>query len=82
MKAPPQPLLNVSVSPSAPTLLLRQHVWVSISTDLHLDATRDFRDLGCHVNIINNLQTLDKETRAFGLSKDYQVLPLSPLLSL
>ena len=57
-------------------------MWVSISTDLHLDATRDFRDLGCHVNIINNLQTLDKETRAFGLSKDYQVLPLSPLLSL
>ena len=57
-------------------------MWVSISTDLHLDATRDFRDLGCHVNIINNLQTLDKETRAFGLSKDYQVLPLSPLLFL
>ncbi|GAX84898.1 hypothetical protein CEUSTIGMA_g12319.t1 [Chlamydomonas eustigma] len=50
----------------------RKHVWVSISTDLHLDATRDFRDLGCHINIINNCQSLDKETRTFGLSKDYQ----------
>ena len=51
----------------------RQHVWVSISTDLHLDAQRDFQDLGCHINIINNCQTLDKETKALGLSKDFQV---------
>ena len=51
----------------------RQHIWVSISTDLHLDASRDFRDLGCHINIINNVQSLDKETRALGLNKDFQV---------
>jgi hypothetical protein len=53
---------------------VRKHVWVSISTDLHLDATSDFRDLGCHINIINNCQSLDKETRTFGLSKDFQVI--------
>lgn len=48
-------------------------MWVSISTDLHLDAVRDFRDLGCHISIINNCQTLDKHTKGLGLSKEYQV---------
>eukprot|EP00798_Chlamydomonas_sp_ICE-L_P028196 gene28196-31292_t len=50
----------------------RKHVWVSISTDLHIDSTRDFRDLGCHINVINNCQTLDKESRALGLSKEFK----------
>ena len=38
----------------------RKHVWVSISSDLHIDANRDLKDLGCHVNIINGCTTLDK----------------------
>ena len=40
--------------------------------DLHHDATRDLRALGCHVTVINNCQTLDKETRVSGLAKDMQ----------
>ncbi|MEW5313763.1 MAG: hypothetical protein WDW38_005303 [Sanguina aurantia] len=50
----------------------RKHVWFSTSSDLHLDAERDLRDLGCHVHVINNCQAIDKETRALGLSKDFQ----------
>ena len=34
----------------------RKAVWVSTSTDLCADATRDLRDLGCHVKVIHNLQ--------------------------
>ena len=44
-------------------------IWLSTSSDLHNDAIRDLRALGCHVSVINNCQTLDKETRATGLSK-------------
>ncbi len=40
--------------------------------DLHHDAMRDMRALGCHINIINNCQTLDRETRVSGLAKDMQ----------
>lgn len=40
--------------------------------DLHHDAMRDLRALGCHVTVINNCQTLDKETRVSGLAKDMQ----------
>lgn len=51
----------------------RRHVWLSISTDLYLDACRDLRDLGCEgIKVINNCQTLDAKTKALGLSKDYQ----------
>lgn len=50
----------------------RRHVWLSTSSDLHHDAERDLRSLGCYLNIINNCQTLDKETRATGLAKDMQ----------
>jgi hypothetical protein len=35
-------------------------VWVSTSTDLYADATRDLRDLGCQIPVHNNLQSLDK----------------------
>lgn len=27
---------------------------------------------GCHIPVINNLQTLDRETRALGLAKELQ----------
>eukprot|EP00891_Asterochloris_glomerata_P001845 jgi/Astpho2/1845/e_gw1.00038.339.1_t len=41
----------------------RKHVWLSTSSDLHLDAERDLRGLGCmSISVINNLQTLDKVT--------------------
>ncbi len=33
-----------------------KHVWLSISGDLRADAQRDFRDLGSHINVINNVQ--------------------------
>ena len=45
-------------------------MWLSTSSDLHCDALRDLRALGAHVNVINNCQTLDKETRVVGLAKD------------
>ncbi|GMH33357.1 hypothetical protein BSKO_01191 [Bryopsis sp. KO-2023] len=50
----------------------RKHVWFSTSTDLSIDATRDLRDLGSHLNVINGCKELDKEQRAFGLAKDFQ----------
>ena len=40
--------------------------------DLHHDATRDLKALGCHITVINNCQTLDRETRVSGLAKDMQ----------
>ena len=45
-------------------------VWLSTSSDLHCDALRDLRALGAHITVINNCQTLDKETRVVGLAKD------------
>jgi P-loop containing NTP hydrolase pore-1 len=45
---------------------------MSTNSDLHHDATRDLRDLGVHVSIINNVQTLDRELRAGGLPKHFQ----------
>ncbi len=48
----------------------RRHLWLSTSSDLHLDAQRDLRNIGCHINVINNCQTLDKEQKVVGLSKD------------
>eukprot|EP00961_Rhodomonas_salina_P010499 140938-Rhodomonas_salina.2 len=50
----------------------KQHVWVSTSGDLKLDAERDLRDLGVHVKVIDGCQQLDTESRAFGLSKDFK----------
>ena len=37
-------------------------VWISSSSDLCADATRDLRDLGAHIPVLNNLQSLDKAT--------------------
>ena len=50
----------------------RQHIWLSCSADLCRDAERDLRDLGVHVKVIDGPQALDRETKASGLSKDYQ----------
>ena len=50
----------------------RRHLWLSTSSDLHLDAQRDLRNIGCHINVINNCQTLDKEQKVVGLPKDLQ----------
>ncbi|KAI7844526.1 hypothetical protein COHA_001884 [Chlorella ohadii] len=38
----------------------RKSVWVSTSTDLYADALRDLRDLGSHIEVIQNAQALDK----------------------
>ena len=46
-------------------------IWLSTSSDLHFDALRDLRALGAHITVINNCQTLDKETRVGGLSKSF-----------
>lgn len=40
----------------------RKSVWVSTSTDLYADAVRDLRDLGSHIEVIQNAQALDKTT--------------------
>ena len=40
--------------------------------DLHHDASRDLRAMGCHITVINNCQTLDRETRVSGLAKTMQ----------
>lgn len=45
---------------------------LGLAQDLFHDATRDLRALGCHISLINNCQTLDKETRVSGLAKDMQ----------
>lgn len=50
----------------------RNAVWISSSNDLHRDAERDLNDLGSTIKVINSCPELDRETRAFGLSKDYQ----------
>lgn len=50
----------------------RRSLWLSTSSDLHCDATRDLRDLGCHLPVINNVAALDRESRALGLSKEYR----------
>ena len=50
----------------------RRSIWLSTSSDLHYDAERDLKALGLHLQVVNNCQTLDKETRAAGLSKEFQ----------
>jgi hypothetical protein len=35
-----------------------KHVWFSASTDLYVDAKRDFEDLGCFVSIYSSLKTV------------------------
>lgn len=50
----------------------RRALWLSTSTDLHADASRDLRDLGAHLRVINNVGALDRESRALGLSREYQ----------
>lgn len=50
----------------------RRALWLSTSSDLHHDAERDLGALGLHLQVVNNCQTLDRETRATGLAKDFQ----------
>lgn len=69
---PPQPL------PSAGIILdnfcrgRTRHVWLSSSADLHADATRDLRDLGMQIPVINNCSALDAATKVGGLSQDFK----------
>lgn len=50
----------------------KKHVWFSTSTDLRLDAERDFADLGAPgVGVHNGCQKLDSETRGLGLSASH-----------
>lgn len=49
-----------------------RHVWLSSSTDLHADATRDLRDLGMQIPVINNCSALDGATKVGGLSQDFK----------
>lgn len=50
----------------------RKHVWFSVSSDLSKDAERDLHDLGCHINVIDGCQAIDKHTLALGLTKEYE----------
>ncbi|ELU02275.1 hypothetical protein CAPTEDRAFT_182178 [Capitella teleta] len=49
-----------------------KHIWFSISTDLIVDARRDLSDIGCHLKVIEGAQQLDRETKVFGLPKDFR----------
>ena len=49
-----------------------QHVWLSTSSDLRLDAQRDLNDLGLHCKVIDGCQDLDANTKAFGMNKDFK----------
>ncbi|KAI3433451.1 hypothetical protein D9Q98_003264 [Chlorella vulgaris] len=40
----------------------RKSVWLSTSTDLYADAVRDLRDLGSHIQVVQNAQALDRST--------------------
>lgn len=46
-------------------------IWFSISSDLRIDAQRDLNDIGCYIKVIDGCQELDKETKVFGLTKDF-----------
>ena len=47
----------------------RKHLWFSTSRDLRIDAKRDLRDLGCHAEIMDGCQSLDKSAaKGFGSS--------------
>ena len=46
-------------------------IWFSISSDLRIDAQRDLNDIGCYIKVIDGCKELDKETKIFGLSKDF-----------
>eukprot|EP00878_Enallax_costatus_P032695 GHUV01035950.1.p1 GENE.GHUV01035950.1~~GHUV01035950.1.p1 ORF type:complete len:643 (+),score=180.98 GHUV01035950.1:954-2882(+) len=50
----------------------RRHIWLSTSSDLHVDAARDLRDLGAYMPLINGCAMLDKGTRALGLDRELQ----------
>ena len=46
-------------------------IWFSISSDLKIDAQRDLNDIGCFIKVIDGCQELDRETKIFGLPKDF-----------
>ena len=46
-------------------------VWFSISSDLRIDAQRDLNDIGCYIKVIDGCHELDKETKLFGLTRDF-----------
>ena len=46
-------------------------IWFSISSDLRIDAQRDLNDIGCYIKVIDGCHELDKETKIFGLSRDF-----------
>ncbi|ETW05982.1 hypothetical protein, variant [Aphanomyces invadans] len=52
-----------------------KHLWFSVSNDLRVDAERDLNDIGCHVDVIDGCQQLEKErTKGFGISSKTGVL--------
>ncbi|KAF0732932.1 hypothetical protein Ae201684_010041 [Aphanomyces euteiches] len=53
----------------------KKHLWFSVSNDLRVDAERDLSDIGCHVNVIDGCQQLEKEkSKGFGISSKTGVL--------
>ncbi|CAN0259794.1 unnamed protein product [Ectocarpus sp. 6 AP-2014] len=47
----------------------KKHIWCSISNDLKLDAQRDLKDVGCHINVIDGCQGLDAaSSKGLGMS--------------
>jgi len=44
-----------------------RHAWLSASKDLHLDATRDLRDIGCTIEVIDSIAGVEKATAHEGI---------------
>ena len=56
-------------------------IWMSISTDLHVDAPRDLQDVGCHCTVIEGCKGLDAG-QSKGLGIEYEsIMPLARDLS-
>ncbi len=49
----------------------KQSVWLSVSSDLRIDAERDLKEIGCHVRIIDGCTALSaSQAKGLGMSKD------------
>ncbi len=49
----------------------KQSVWLSVSSDLRIDAERDLKEIGCHLRIIDGCTALSaSQARGLGMSRD------------
>ncbi len=49
----------------------KQSVWLSVSSDLRIDAERDLKEIGCHLRMIDGCVALSaSQSKGLGMSKD------------